>query len=195
MIRRATPDDAPAISDLFARARDGMTYLPRIPDEVRPLLGGRFMTRAELWVAEEEGRIVGFAGISGNEVTHLYTDPPSQNRGIGTALLEHVKRLRPGRLELWCSRGTRLLAGSTGGTASTSSGSPTARKTWSRSRTRSTSGVRPARANAQRIGPRSRVDRTNWAEHAHRSPRQPLWREDGGTSNAVHSRSRTLRWL
>jgi hypothetical protein len=48
MIRRATPDDAPAISDLFARARDGMTYLPRIPDEVRPLLGGRFMTRAEL---------------------------------------------------------------------------------------------------------------------------------------------------
>ena len=83
MIRRATPDDAPAISDVFVRARDGMTYLPRIPDNVRPLLGSRFMARAELWVAEEEGRIVGFAGISGSELTHLYTDPPAQTEASG----------------------------------------------------------------------------------------------------------------
>jgi GNAT superfamily N-acetyltransferase len=101
MVRRATPDDAPAISDLFVRVRDAMTYLPRIPDDVRLLLGGRFLARVELWVAEEEGRIVGFAGLSGSELTHLYTDQPAQYRGIGTALLEHVKSLRPERLELW----------------------------------------------------------------------------------------------
>jgi GNAT superfamily N-acetyltransferase len=101
MIRRATPDDAPAISDLFVRTRDQMTYLPRIPDDVRPLLGGRLLARAELWVAEEHGRIVGFAGLSGNELTHLYTDPAAQNRGVGTALLEHVKSLHPEHLELW----------------------------------------------------------------------------------------------
>jgi GNAT superfamily N-acetyltransferase len=101
MIRRATPDDAPAIGELFVRARDQMTYLPRISDDVRPLLGGRFLAWAELWVAEEHGRIVGFAGVSGNELTHLYTDPPAQNRGVGTALLERVKSLRPEHLELW----------------------------------------------------------------------------------------------
>lgn len=101
MIRRATPDDAPAISDLFVRARDEMTYLPRIPERVRPLLGGRFLERGELWVLEEEGRVLGFAGVSGSELTHLYTDPPAQNGGVGRALLDHVKSLRPDRLELW----------------------------------------------------------------------------------------------
>jgi ribosomal protein S18 acetylase RimI-like enzyme len=101
MIRRASPDDAAAISDLFVRTRDEMTYLPRIPEHVRPLLGGRFLERAELWVVDEEGRLVGFAGVSGSELTHLYIDPSAQDRGLGSALLDHVKSLCPERLELW----------------------------------------------------------------------------------------------
>src|SRR5262245_9896224 len=101
MIRRATPDDAPGISDLFVRTRHEMAYLPRIPEHIRPLLGGRFLERAELWVLEEEGRVLGFAGVSGSELTHLYIDPSAQNRGVGSELLEHVKNLRPERLELW----------------------------------------------------------------------------------------------
>jgi ribosomal protein S18 acetylase RimI-like enzyme len=101
MIRRATADDAPAISELFVRARDEMTYLPPIPEDVRPLLSGRFLERAELWVLEEEGRVLGFAGVSGSELTHLYTDPVAQNRGVARTLLDHVKSLRPDRLELW----------------------------------------------------------------------------------------------
>jgi ribosomal protein S18 acetylase RimI-like enzyme len=101
VIRRATRDDAPAISEVFVRARDEMTYLPRIPEDVRPLLGGWFLDRAELWVVEEEGRVVGFAGLSGSELTHLYTDPSARNRGVGSALLDHAKTRRPERLELW----------------------------------------------------------------------------------------------
>lgn len=101
MIRRATPDDASAISDLFVRTRDEMTYLPRIPEHVRPLLGGRFLERAELWVVDEDGRLVGFAGLSGSELTHLYIDPSARDRGVGNALLDHVKSLCPERLELW----------------------------------------------------------------------------------------------
>jgi ribosomal protein S18 acetylase RimI-like enzyme len=100
VIRRATSDDTSAISDVFARARDEMTYLPRIPEHVRPLLGGRFLERAELWVVDE-GRVVGFAGVTGSELTHLYIDPSAQDRGVGSALLEHVKSLCPDRLELW----------------------------------------------------------------------------------------------
>jgi len=101
MIRDATPDDAAAIGELFVRARDEMSYLPRIPDDVRPRLGGLILGRSELSVAEDETGILGFAGLSGNELSHLYTDPPAQNRGVGTALLEHAKRLRPDGLELW----------------------------------------------------------------------------------------------
>ena len=101
MIRLATLDDTPAISGLFVRARDEMTYLPRIPEHVRPLLGSWFLERAEIWVAEEDGHIAGFAGVSDSELTHLYTDPPVQNRGVGTALLNHMKSLPGERLELW----------------------------------------------------------------------------------------------
>ena len=101
MIRRATPDDASAISDLFVRTRDEMTYLPRIPEHVRPLLGGRILERAELWVVEEEERLVGFAGVGGSELTHLYIDPSAQDRGVGSALLGHMKSLCPEYLELW----------------------------------------------------------------------------------------------
>ena len=101
MIRRATPDDASAISDVFVRARDEMTYLPRIPEHVRPQLGGWFLERAELWVFEEQGRVLGFAGVSGSELTHLYSDPPAQRRGVGRTLLDHVKSLQPDGLQLW----------------------------------------------------------------------------------------------
>jgi hypothetical protein len=40
MIRRATVDNAPAISGQIVRVRDEMTYLPRIPEHVPPRLGG-----------------------------------------------------------------------------------------------------------------------------------------------------------
>jgi GNAT superfamily N-acetyltransferase len=143
MIRPATRDDAPAISDVFVRARDEMAYLPRIPEDDRPLLDGWFLERAELWVAEEEGRVVGFAGVSGDELTHLYVDPPAQNCRVGTALLEHVNRLRPERLELWVfqkNEGARRFYKRHGfRLVRTTNGA----ETWSRSRMRSTSGVSP----------------------------------------------------
>ena len=101
MIRRATPEDAGAISRLFVSVRDEMTYLPRIVDEHRPLLGGWFLDRDEIWVAEEDGFVVGFIGLNGDELTHMNVDPAAQNRGVGGALLDHAKRLRPDRLELW----------------------------------------------------------------------------------------------
>jgi GNAT superfamily N-acetyltransferase len=78
-----------------------MTYLPRIPEHILPRLGGWFLERAELWVFEDDRRILGFAGVSGSELTHLYTDPPAQKRGVGRALLDHVKSLQPEGLELW----------------------------------------------------------------------------------------------
>lgn len=91
----------PGIGEVFTATRDEMAYLPRIADEDRAKLGGWFMNRAELWIAEEDGRVTGFLGIHEDEVTHLYVSPAAQSRGIGAALLDHAKGLRPDRLELW----------------------------------------------------------------------------------------------
>jgi ribosomal protein S18 acetylase RimI-like enzyme len=101
VIRRATPEDAPAIGDVFVRARDGMTYLPRIPDEDRPKLGDWIVERHEVWVAEEDGAVAGFIGIEPGYLSHIYVDPGAQNRGVGTALLAHAKALLPEGMQLW----------------------------------------------------------------------------------------------
>lgn len=101
MIRRATPADAAAIGRVFVAARDEMAYLPRIPDDDRPQLGGWFLERADLWVDERAGRVAGFVGLDEGEVTHLYVDPSAQGAGIGTGLLQHAISLSDGRLWLW----------------------------------------------------------------------------------------------
>ena len=77
-----------------------MTYLPRIVDEHRPLLGGWFIDQDEIWVAEQD-EIVGFFGLNGEELSHIYVDPALQSRGIGTAMLDNAKSLRPEHIRLW----------------------------------------------------------------------------------------------
>jgi GNAT superfamily N-acetyltransferase len=101
VIRRATPEDAEAVGRVFVSARDEMTYVPRIPDEDRPKLGGWIVERHDVWVAEAEGRIVGFIGLHPGLLEHIYVAPAIQNGGVGTALLEHAKRLEPEGLQLW----------------------------------------------------------------------------------------------
>jgi ribosomal protein S18 acetylase RimI-like enzyme len=86
---------------VFVAVRDEMTYLPRISDEHRPLLGGWFIERDELWVSEEDGRINGFFSLKGRELSHINVEPDAQNRGVGAEMLAEAKRLRPEGLELW----------------------------------------------------------------------------------------------
>jgi len=78
-----------------------MTYLPPIPHDVRPKLGGWIVARHETWVIEDRGRVMGFAGLSNGWLDHLYVDPSCQGRGFGTKLLERVKELQPEGLGLW----------------------------------------------------------------------------------------------
>jgi len=53
VIRPGSAVDANAIGRIFVRARDGMSYLPRITDEDRPKLGGWITERHEVWVIED----------------------------------------------------------------------------------------------------------------------------------------------
>jgi GNAT superfamily N-acetyltransferase len=100
-LRPATADDLDGIDAVFASARDDMfTYLRRLHtrSEDRQFLAGLLET-TEVWVAEERGRVAGFAALSDELLEHIYAFP--HGRGAGTALLERAKELRPGGFRLW----------------------------------------------------------------------------------------------
>ena len=44
----------------------------------------------EVWVAERDGRVVGFVAFTRDELTWLYTDPAHYRRGVGRTLLLHA---------------------------------------------------------------------------------------------------------
>lgn len=101
VIRQWSPVDVDVIGRIFVRARDAMTYLPRIADGDRPKLGDWITARYEVWVIEDRSHVIGFAGLSKGWLDHLYIDPDSQSCGFGTLLLQHAKTLQPDGMRLW----------------------------------------------------------------------------------------------
>jgi ribosomal protein S18 acetylase RimI-like enzyme len=107
-VRPARIDEKDALARLLVRARNGMEYVPPVPEEHVPLIADDLFSRHEdVWLAEEDGLPVGFLAIrrsrtEGWEVLEkLYVEPEAQSRGIGTVLLDQAKALRPEGLHLW----------------------------------------------------------------------------------------------
>jgi GNAT superfamily N-acetyltransferase len=103
MIRRARPEEGREAGEVFSAALETLTFLPKLHTHEEHL---QFISEIvprdhELWVAEEDGRIVGLAAIGEQTLGHLYVHPDYQGRGIGTALLEQTKQLRPDGFTLW----------------------------------------------------------------------------------------------
>jgi putative acetyltransferase len=104
VLRRATPEDAPALADVHVRARvESMSYLPdtHSPEEVLAWIREVMPQHEEVWVAEDEGRVIGFFALSDDLLYHLYVSPELQGRGAGSALFDMVKELRPDGFRLW----------------------------------------------------------------------------------------------
>ena len=80
-----------------------MTYLPDLwtETESREFIRDGMLPSNEVWVAEEDGRVVGFAGLGDGKLRHLWVEPAAQNRGFGTALLAKAKERRPDGFQLW----------------------------------------------------------------------------------------------
>jgi GNAT superfamily N-acetyltransferase len=102
VLRRATRADGPEIAVLFRRSFGTLTFLPTLhtPEEDRAHFT-RMAAEQEVWVWEEDGRILGFAALHGDEVPALYVEPDAQGRGIGSALFEHLTERRPGGFRFW----------------------------------------------------------------------------------------------
>ena len=80
-----------------------MSYLPdtHSPEEVLAWIKEVMPQHEEVWVAEDEGRVIGFFALSDDLLYHLYVYPELQGRGAGSALLDVVKELRPDGFRLW----------------------------------------------------------------------------------------------
>ena len=104
-----------------------MEYLPSVPESAVDVIADRIREHEEVWVVEANGRVIGFLGIEASTnlggaavLEKIYVEPGEQGQGIGAALLEKAKELRPGGLYLWGSRRTTARAGCTNATASSS---------------------------------------------------------------------------
>jgi GNAT superfamily N-acetyltransferase len=106
-LRPARPDEIEALTRLFIRARNEMDYLPPVPDEAAEPIATGIRRNEEVWLAEQDGRLLGFLAIEHSPnlgapvLQKLHVEPAEQNRGVGTALLEKAKELRPDELYLW----------------------------------------------------------------------------------------------
>ncbi len=105
-LRRATVEDADALGTLFLTAREAA--YPAIPRPVHPEADVRRWLRerldaegAELWLAERDDVPVALLLLEDDWVHSLYVDPALTGQGIGSALLDLAKSLRPDGLGLW----------------------------------------------------------------------------------------------
>jgi len=101
-IRRAGPDDGPAIEAIHATAvRAGYRghYAPADVDAwvvgMATWRVGVDPARRDVLVAEEGGRVVGFAALDAavGEVTAVYVDPVAWRHGVGRGLLDAVETI------------------------------------------------------------------------------------------------------
>ena len=91
-----------AIAALFRRSFGTLTFLPTLhtPEEDRAYFRG-VVADSEVWVWEEDGRVLGFAALTADELTHIYVEPDAHGHGIGGALIDRAKERRPGGFRLW----------------------------------------------------------------------------------------------
>jgi GNAT superfamily N-acetyltransferase len=102
VIRRASADDVGGVAAVFRRSFATLDFLPRLhtAEEDRRFLAG-VLAEQDVWVAEHEGRILGFIALDGDVGTFFYVDPAEHGTGVGSALFEQAQRGRPGGFDFW----------------------------------------------------------------------------------------------
>lgn len=102
VLRPARPSDADDVASVHLRARRAAPMPPGVhpDDDVRRWLAGRLQSD-EVWVAEDDGRVVGYARLTEVWLDDLYVEPSHARQGVGAALLDLAKSVRPDGFCLW----------------------------------------------------------------------------------------------
>jgi putative acetyltransferase len=90
ILRRASASDAQAIAIVHRTAmRTSLSFLPELhtAEEDLRFFSELFLPANEVWVADDEGEVVGYVGFDADWVHHLYVLPDRQGQGLGPQLL------------------------------------------------------------------------------------------------------------
>lgn len=96
MIRKYRADDLAGLLDVWYDAsKVAHPFLTRdfLEQERRNVIQ-EHLPIAETWVFEEEGRVVGFIALIGNQVGGIFVTPERHGQGIGRALTDHARASR-----------------------------------------------------------------------------------------------------
>lgn len=102
-IRKAVPEDAEAmfvvhkasVQELCAKSYSA-EHLDSWFDGRTPEIYSPALAAEQVWVAEQNGRVVGFVGAEPGEVTLLFVLPQAAGHGIGRSLFEHGLKVAEG---------------------------------------------------------------------------------------------------
>ena len=102
-LRRATAEDAREVAEVFL-ASFHATYafpLDHTDDEVRSWIRDRLIPDTEVWVAVDDGRIVGLLALAPGWLEQLYIAPDRLGEGLGSRLMTIAKERQQDGLQLW----------------------------------------------------------------------------------------------
>jgi GNAT superfamily N-acetyltransferase len=98
-IRLADAADAAVIARIHMASRAAtMPYLPpqkRNHDQVTRWVEDVLLKTCRVWVGVRDREILGYAALGGDMLEHLYLRPDVRRQGIGTLLLDTVRRHSP----------------------------------------------------------------------------------------------------
>ena len=80
LVRLAREHEVDTIADVFIPSFGGLTFLPRLhtDEETRNWIREVVLPGHELWVAEVDDRVVGFAALTEDLLGHMYVHPDQQ---------------------------------------------------------------------------------------------------------------------
>lgn len=100
IIRPFEPADATALAEIISRDLVEVNSTD-YPEKIITSMIGQYSPKAlselaqkrDMFVAENDGGVVGTVSLEGRTVYTLFVDPKVHGSGIGSALMEHVEKL------------------------------------------------------------------------------------------------------
>ena len=93
MIRKHEKKDLDVILDIWYKASTlahpflEEEFVKQVKTDMREM----YIPNSETWVFEENGKVIGFIGMMGNEIGGLFVSPEYHFKGVGTKLVNYAR--------------------------------------------------------------------------------------------------------